>query len=1451
MTLLSCVMAFAEGHSSRQEGDVAQITIGSVTTYYGTLSDAISAVPDNGTVELLSDIEYSNSLTITVTKDFTLDMKGFSISNSNPNAGTTNYVKFVGDKNTTYRETLTIKNGIFPKSGNQKYPLHLNYIRNYNVVLEDVTVGEGTIAAIYSDYDSSPYAYNMTIQGTCNIPSIECAHKITLNNKSSDFTTSLRVTAVKDAIINNDPNKSFTFGSETKIRGGLTLNEEGNYAIQLNAWFSDAAWNANMTFLTNYCENHDPQYYGEAATETFNGTQTVSGMRITDQAPVVNYEAQIGETGYSTFVSALEAVQDNETIQLLQDVTLEGTLLFQGETYTLDLNGHTLAAGSNAIEVEGNTNLTIQGGTITSSRSSAIEANAWQNNIPTLTLDNVTVTCGGTGLKTDGNVDLSLTGTTACTVKLNTLANLSNFTLTNSAECTIYVMGRNSIYNSSYTRADCIRDNALINKLGAGNDWWQIRTGFILPDQVATYSSHISSYSYVLTNATVSCGSDDELDYYYLIVKEKPDVVATVNGTDYYILSEALNASSAEHPAVLSDNLTVSALSATQSHNCYLDLNGHTLTIPQVGNSGNSIINGSMHISGTGTINTGAPFYLVGSTDANATDYSVLEIGANVTVNYTGANYVLWVAENANNTAYGVRVNLAGTVNSTVSGAYINGNIQAVSAHAPIFNISGTLDAAITGIYAAGYGIWNITGTVKGNDGFGLGIKGGQLNMTAGKIYAGGDDHRVVGYNNGMYKSGAALQIESNNAYAGAMTINITGGELESNRGYAIYEYVAKSNDPTAVQTIAIANDSTAHKLDANNPVVYPLFQGGICISQSLAARGGFVSGGKWTKDISANIKTGENLSLLNNPDGDNPPYLYLVGVPAPAQAEDYAEKDASNNAVLTNSASQAAAESYSSDNVGENPDVITIKETNPVVVSENTDVVATEAAPVVEVKKVTVDNNAQLTVTEGATLMVGAGSVLLDTTATTGGLTVEAGATLVVDGLIYGSTENNFVIESQEGKSGIVLFSPETEFIKEDHPKATYRFTSKAFREGSKWVYQRFGVPTFDGHATIEWSNKPEGDFKSWVKKWDYVNDDWTDWTPFSGNQLEINNVPPFQGLMLASNNVKPGNTNPAMVYEFTGSLMGNSDANLHFYYGWNYYANSYTAPININEFIQTVKTSLGGSNDILATIYLYQDMGDDTYTWQAVNEFTAGSSTVVGFTPGVGPIYENVPSVINPMQAFLMRLNVEGEADQTIDYADNVYTPATVNTFNPAPARNRVTNNSMQISVFNANGNFDKVFFVENDNFSNDLDNGFDAYKYDGNKGVSLYAMSADKHMEILASNDVDGSFIGINAPEAGNYTLYFSGIQGMNYALIDMKNNTVISIEEGGQYNFYAEAGQNDYRFQLVAPARVPTAIENVGVNAELKGIYTITGQYLGEDINALPKGVYIINGAKVVK
>jgi hypothetical protein len=78
----------------------------------------------------------------------------------------------------------------------------------------------------------------------------------------------------------------------------------------------------------------------------------------------------------------------------------------------------------------------------------------------------------------------------------------------------------------------------------------------------------------------------------------------------------------------------------------------------------------------------------------------------------------------------------------------------------------------------------------------------------------------------------------------------------------------------------------------------------------------------------------------------------------------------------------------------------------------------------------------------------------------------------------------------------------------------------------------------------------------------------------------------------------------------------------------------------------------------------------------------------------------------------------------------------------------------------------------------------------------------------------------------------------------------------MTEGAIYTFYAEANEvNDYRFQVVAAAKMPTSIENteVGANAKKAGVYTLTGQYMGNAsiFNALPAGVYVVDGVKKVK
>ena len=77
----------------------------------------------------------------------------------------------------------------------------------------------------------------------------------------------------------------------------------------------------------------------------------------------------------------------------------------------------------------------------------------------------------------------------------------------------------------------------------------------------------------------------------------------------------------------------------------------------------------------------------------------------------------------------------------------------------------------------------------------------------------------------------------------------------------------------------------------------------------------------------------------------------------------------------------------------------------------------------------------------------------------------------------------------------------------------------------------------------------------------------------------------------------------------------------------------------------------------------------------------------------------------------------------------------------------------------------------------------------------------------------------------------------------------------MEEGTTYQFNVEDNYaSDYRFKVVGRQEMPTAIEAVeNSTVNNGGIYTITGQYLGDmNIwNTLPEGLYIVNGEKKIK
>ena len=807
------------------------------------------------------------------------------------------------------------------------------------------------------------------------------------------------------------------------------------------------------------------------------------------------------------------------------------------------------------------------------------------------------------------------------------------------------------------------------------------------------------------------------------------------------------------------------------------------------------------------------------------------------------------VAGNVWGTAYGVKVIIEGTVIGPMYGVHMHGNINArpncvndscekrskylpAPYHQyqfPYINITSTAHVratdtvGTTGIYSSGYGVLDVSGEVEGATG--IYMKGGDVLLKDAIVKSNvTESGQNEGGNSGIGSAaGSGIVIETSEYYAGNSGVTVAGDtKVTGGGGYAIQDYTTSEELGSTTSHITIEGGT----IEGGKEGAIVITEGTVDVT-SIA--GGNLSSNTVTVDKGNDVK--ETVTVNN----------FLV-----AGTHTTVVKDGNKDIVVVSKGGEPDTKTTLNDiiaaydtwvNGGKQGEAPSVKATGTLGDLEQN----------LELKELEINETTSQTLTIKADNTLTVGRVILGANAQ---IIVEAGAKFIVTGTdgIVAPKVSNILIKTSETDQGIFLFNPKVSSNK--YPNATVEFKSKAYLNGNKGVFQRFGVPTWNREDKTTSMKTASGTAKTWITQYDYAIDDWAAWTPYeTATDIVIANALPFRGYMLYSNNDKDHKKD----YTFEGNLIGNQNENLHMYYGWNYFANSYTAPISIKDLIHTVMASLDADKQdyVLGTIYLYKNTGDDDYTWSGVNLNTQIKEFVI-VDNAVVEVQNQLD--IQPMQAFLMRLNlIDGEMDQPISYEYDVYNPnmgiANNNQY-LAPARAAQANNEMHVLV-SGEGSWDKVYVVENNNFSNDFENGYDAYKYDGKTGVNLYAMNSDARMEILATDDAEGTFLGIDAPKAGNYTLHVAGVKGMEYAIVDMENNTVFEAVDGAKYEFYANAGVNDYRFQVVAAAKMPTAIENTEDIKKVNGVYTITGQFLGNDLNALPAGVYIVNGVKVVK
>ncbi len=480
------------------------------------------------------------------------------------------------------------------------------------------------------------------------------------------------------------------------------------------------------------------------------------------------------------------------------------------------------------------------------------------------------------------------------------------------------------------------------------------------------------------------------------------------------------------------------------------------------------------------------------------------------------------------------------------------------------------------------------------------------------------------------------------------------------------------------------------------------------------------------------------------------------------------------------------------------------------------------------------VSENTTITVPDGETLRVGAGGIVMGST-TTSKIIVEAGGTLISDKDIITSSYDNIelTMDAKNKKYSQLLIKPYVQ--QEQHPEATVVLKSKAYKmTATDNAWQRFAVPTYNNSLTRAAGIAYDATaFPTAIYRWDYTSANDNKWTIMT--KAENRAFEPFECYNLSTNVMDADNR---AAYTFKCELVGNGNANLNFVGAdWNYFANSYTAPIDLRAFVTDLFENY--SSTLFSTVYIHNIDGDgwDPVSWVAVEDD------------------DLVQTQIQPMQAFV--LYKMGAIDSyTIDYKNLIYNPVmTALSSSPAPARRTQTGIDYQrasVVITDENGKSDVVKFYEGAEFDSNINNGYDVLKLMNEGKLSAYIVAQEGKMAYLASDNIENATIAMQTKEATTYTLSFKNVTLEGYGVRDNLTGTTTEIKEGNTYHFSAPANAAvEGRFQVVAMPKITTAVENVENATATKGIYTLTGIYMGEDFNAVPAGIYIVNGKKMVK
>ncbi len=728
------------------------------------------------------------------------------------------------------------------------------------------------------------------------------------------------------------------------------------------------------------------------------------------------------------------------------------------------------------------------------------------------------------------------------------------------------------------------------------------------------------------------------------------------------------------------------------------------------------------------------------------------------------------------------------------------------------------IDATICGVQCQGLSVVNIVGGSIESDGKGVEYYQGSYTTADGTINIGGSASVKAG-TYGVYNDKGTINVTGgriwgetksvfNTKYlecAGLQgTVEVTGGVFNIRpvpEGYIVREETSASAPKRAASDLIIGGgDGTPPggkpepKPDPDDPT--PPCDPSVQVGNATIL--------------------GVGLDVITNPDKTTLAmgYLYTVGRQEKKGIQPTGE-----------TTDWGTASTWTDGDIPTISDDVTIPAGTNVVVGGNghTDAVA----GTVTIEGTSESNQGNLRVRTGNSLTVENLLTVGDPSNQYGQAVVEAGGRLVVGNASDQMIPNIILEDDGEHGTGVMLFNPETTDL--GNIQATIELRTNAHKNSDGtyfWNYIGIPLKLNSGEFTsANWEkllpDRTSFDDYSYLQTWDFTEG----WVNKGFEAFEQ-----FKGVAITND------SESGVIYRFKGTMVGNADKNMEFKpRGYNFFANSYTAPIDI----QTLLTELQNDGVADAVVYMF-DTENNRFADVSLGAFS-------GFH---APYFRVIPT----MNGFFILNQKYQSSNRTLDYGDAVYNCALGNRPIYAPKHEAMNFSRVHINV-ETNGSKDGLYLIENDEFTSEFENGYDVIKYMTEGQSNIYAQTTAGRQSELFNSNIEGTMIGFqSAANQTMYTLSFDEVQGETFMLTDMVTGEMVVMNEDNTYTFFAQAGQsNDNRFMVTRVNKAPTAIDNVKGNVKAQGIYSVMGHYFGNvtEWNRLPQGVYMVNGVKVVK